>query len=139
MRGEDPDHAARDLYEHIKSGKEAVWTFNVQVMPFAEAATYRYNILDITKVWPHADYPLIPFGRMVLNRNPENFFAEVEQVRNQPCAVAGSRAQAFCWVAASCRPCCRCSRAYDTRTTHPCVRFIVTCTVCARGTPAGGI
>ena len=50
-------------------------------MPVAAAASYRYNVLDITKVWPHADYPLIPVGRMVLNRNPENYFAEVEQVR----------------------------------------------------------
>jgi len=48
-------------------------------MKEADAATYKWNILDITKVWPHGDYPLIPFGKMVLNRNPENYFAEVEQ------------------------------------------------------------
>lgn len=48
-------------------------------MPAAEAATYRFNPFDLTKVWPHADYPLIEFGKLELNRNPENIFAEVEQ------------------------------------------------------------
>jgi len=49
-----------------------------------DAATYKWNVLDITKVWPHADYPLIPFGKMILNRNPENYFAEVEQATFSP-------------------------------------------------------
>ncbi len=53
-------------------------------MPEADAAKYRYNVFDITKVWPHSDYPLIPVGRMVLNRNPENYFAEVEQAAFSP-------------------------------------------------------
>lgn len=47
-------------------------------MPEAEAKNYRFDVLDITKVWPHKDYPLIPFGKMTLNRNPKNYFAEVE-------------------------------------------------------------
>jgi len=50
----------------------------VQVMPVAAAETYRYDVFDITKVWPHSDYPLLPVGKMVLNKNPENYFAEVE-------------------------------------------------------------
>jgi len=47
-------------------------------MPEKDADTYKYDILDITKVWPHSDYPLIPVGKMVLNKNPDNYFAEVE-------------------------------------------------------------
>ena len=47
-------------------------------MPENEGALYRFDILDITKVWPHSDYPLIPVGKMILNRNPDNYFAEVE-------------------------------------------------------------
>lgn len=53
-------------------------------MPYEEAWTYRYNPFDVTKVWPHKDYPLIPVGRMVLNRNPENYHAEVEQSAFSP-------------------------------------------------------
>ena len=53
-------------------------------MPFSEAGAYRFNPFDLTKVWPHADYPPIPVGRMVLDRNPENFFAEVEQAAFSP-------------------------------------------------------
>ena len=53
-------------------------------MPEHEAANYKYDVTDITKIWPHADYPLIPLGKLVLNRNPKNFFAEVEQVAFSP-------------------------------------------------------
>jgi catalase len=53
-------------------------------MPEADAATYRYDVTDITKIWPHGDYPLIPVGKFVLNRNPSNFFAEMEQVAFNP-------------------------------------------------------
>jgi catalase len=79
LASEDPDYATRDLFEHIKSGKTASWTFYVQIMPEKEAENYEWNILDITKVWPHKDYPLVKVGSLVLDRNPENFFAEVEQ------------------------------------------------------------
>jgi catalase len=79
MAGEDPDQATRDLHEAIAKGDYPSWRVCVQIMGAAEAANYRWNIFDITKVWPHADYPLIEIGRMVLNRNPENYFAEVEQ------------------------------------------------------------
>ncbi len=60
------------------------WTFSVQVMPFADAADYRFNPFDLTKVWPQGEYPLIEVGRMVLDRNPANFFAEVEQSSFNP-------------------------------------------------------
>jgi len=53
-------------------------------MSLEDAVKYRFNPFDITKVWPHKDYPLVPFGRMVLNRNPENYFAEVEQSAFSP-------------------------------------------------------
>src|SRR5713101_7236922 len=55
------------------------WTLKMQIMPAAEAAKYRFNPFDVTKVWSHRDYPLTTVGRIVLNRNPENYFAEVEQ------------------------------------------------------------
>lgn len=87
MAGEDPDYATRDLFNHIADGKEAEWTAYVQVMPLQDAATYRFNPFDVTKVWPHKDYPLIPFGRLVFNRNPENYFAEVEQAAFAPSNV----------------------------------------------------
>lgn len=53
-------------------------------MPEAEGESYKFDILDVTKVWPHGDFPLIPIGKMVLNRNPENYFAEVEQAAFAP-------------------------------------------------------
>ena len=84
MAGENPDYATQDLFEHIASGREATWTLYVQIMPLEDAATYRFDPFDVTKVWLHKDYPLIPVGRMVLNRNPENYFAEVEQAAFAP-------------------------------------------------------
>ncbi len=84
IAGEDPNHATRDLYEAIERGDYPAWRVCVQIMPPDEAKAYRWNIFDITKVWPHADYPLIEIGRMVLNRNPENYFAEVEQSAFSP-------------------------------------------------------
>ncbi len=56
----------------------------MQVMPFEDAADYRVNPFDVTKVWPHGDYPLVPVGRMVLDRNPDNYFAQVEQAAFEP-------------------------------------------------------
>lgn len=84
LAGSDPDHATRDLYESIKKGDFPSWTVSVQVMSPEEAKDYRFDPFDITKVWPHKDYPLIPFGKMVLNRNPENYFAETEQSAFSP-------------------------------------------------------
>lgn len=79
MAGENPNHAIEDLYNAIDSGDYPEWKVYVQIMTPEEAKEYKFDPFDVTKVWYHADYPLIPLGRMVLNRNPENFFAEVEQ------------------------------------------------------------
>nr|AZL94531.1 catalase [Nephromyces sp. MMRI] len=84
MASEDPDYATRDLYNAIAEGNFPSWTFYVQIMPEEDAASYRFNVYDVTKVWPHKDYPLIPVGKVVLNRNPENYFAEVEQAAFAP-------------------------------------------------------
>ena len=80
----DRESAQRDLYENIEQGNFPRWKLQVQIMPEADAATYRINPFDLTKVWPHADYPLIDVGVLELNRNPDNYFAEVEQVAMNP-------------------------------------------------------
>ncbi|GLW16074.1 catalase [Streptomyces sp. NBRC 13847] len=77
--GLDPDSHQRDLRESIERGEFPSWTVQVQIMPADEAASYRFNPFDLTKVWPHEDYPPIEIGKLELNRNPENIFAEVEQ------------------------------------------------------------
>lgn len=84
LMGEEPDYAIKDLFNHIQGGDQVTWTFKAQVMPLKDAANYQWNILDVTKVWPHHDYPLIPVGKLVLNKNPENYFAEVEQSAFSP-------------------------------------------------------
>jgi catalase len=84
MRGKDPDHAQRDLFEAIKNGDFPKWRVCVQIMPEKEAETYHINPFDLTKVWPHGDYPLVEVGELVLDRNPENYFAEVEQAAFDP-------------------------------------------------------
>ncbi len=84
MRGKDPDHATRDLHEAIERGEYPSWTLEMQIMPVADAETYRFDVFDITKVWPHGDYPPIVVGKLVLNRNPVNYFAEVEQAAFNP-------------------------------------------------------
>ena len=82
--GKDLFHCHRDLYDAIERKDFPSWTLSVQVMPEADAATYRVDPFDVTKVWNHKDYPLIPIGKMVLNRVPENYFAEVEQAAFDP-------------------------------------------------------
>ncbi len=84
LAGSDADYYRRDLYENIEAGNFPTWDVFVQVMPYEDAKTYRFNPFDITKVWPHADYPLIPVGHFTLNRNPKNFFAEIEQAAFSP-------------------------------------------------------
>jgi catalase len=79
LRAKDPDHATRDLHEAIKCGDYPSWTLKMQIMTPEQAKDYRFDIFDITKVWPHADFPLIEVGKLVLDRNPENYFTEVEQ------------------------------------------------------------
>src|SRR6202008_2863863 len=84
MRGKDPDYAQRDLFQAIEDGDFPRWRVCMQVMPEADAETYHINPFDLTKVWPHGDYPLVEVGEMVLDRNPENYFAEVEQAAFEP-------------------------------------------------------
>ncbi|GJF14236.1 catalase [Mycolicibacterium cyprinidarum] len=84
LAGEDADFHRRDLFDAIARGDHPSWRLSVQVMPYAEAADYRFNPFDLTKTWSHADYPLIAVGTYTLNRNPENFFAEIEQAAFSP-------------------------------------------------------
>jgi catalase len=83
----DRESNHRDLYEAIERGEFPKWTLYVQVMPEAEAANTAYNPFDLTKVWPHGDYPLIEVGFFELNRNPENFFQDIEQVAFAPAVI----------------------------------------------------
>ena len=84
VAAKDPDNATRDLFEHLKGGGVAAWKAYVQLMPLEDADTYRYDPFDVTKVWRYRDYPLIPIGRLVLDRNPDNFFAQIEQAAFSP-------------------------------------------------------
>jgi catalase len=82
--GLNPDHAHQDLLEHIERGEFPSWTVKVQIMTPEQAATYRFNPFDLTKVWSQKDFPLIDLGKMTLNRNPDNYFADVEQAAFNP-------------------------------------------------------
>ncbi|MFI6560133.1 catalase [Streptomyces sp. NPDC050534] len=84
IAGKDPNSHQTDLLQAIERGVNPSWTLYVQLMPAAEAADYRFNPFDLTKVWPHKDYPLQRVGRLVLDRNPDNVFAEVEQAAFSP-------------------------------------------------------
>ncbi|MEU2198958.1 catalase [Isoptericola sp. NPDC019482] len=84
MASMDTDYHVRDLWEHIAAGEAPSWTLYVQVMPYADAKTYRFNAFDLTKVWPHGDYPLVEVGRMTLDRNPTNYFTEIEEAAFAP-------------------------------------------------------
>ncbi|WP_304621686.1 MULTISPECIES: catalase [unclassified Rothia (in: high G+C Gram-positive bacteria)] len=84
LAGANADYHRQDLYEAIERGEFPSWTLYVQVMPFEDAKTYRFNPFDLTKVWPHGDYPLIKVGKMTLNQNPQNFFAQIEQAAFSP-------------------------------------------------------
>ncbi|MDX6738557.1 catalase [Actinocorallia sp. A-T 12471] len=84
MAGQDPDHNIRDLYDAIKRRDFPTWTLKMQIMEFEDAASYRFNPFDLTKVWPHGDYPLIEVGRMTLNEVPENYHIHIEQAAFEP-------------------------------------------------------
>ena len=84
LAGADGDFYIRDLQENIAAGNFPSWDLHVQVMPYEDAKTYRFNPFDLTKVWPHADYPLVKVGTMELNKNPENYFAQIEQATFAP-------------------------------------------------------
>ena len=79
LSGDNPDHATCDLYEAIERGDFPSWTLEMQIMKAEQGLNYHWDIFDITKVWPHAEVPPIKIGKLVLNRNPVNYFAEVEQ------------------------------------------------------------
>ncbi|WP_327115672.1 catalase [Nocardia sp. NBC_01730] len=84
MAAMDTDCHMRDLWETIEGGNYPSWTLKMQIMPFDEAKTYRFNPFDLTKVWPHGDYPLVEVGRMTLNRNPADYHTEIEQAAFEP-------------------------------------------------------
>jgi catalase len=85
--GKDRETHLRDLYESIERKDYPKWKMYIQVMPEREAGTYHINPFDVTKVWPHGDFPLIPVGEFELNKNPENYFAEVEQAAFNPANI----------------------------------------------------
>lgn len=84
IAGEDTDYHRRDLHAAIERGDFPKWKVQVQIMPEQDSETYAIHPFDITKVWPHKDYPPIDVGIIELNRNPENYFAEVEQAAFEP-------------------------------------------------------
>jgi catalase len=84
LAGTDPDLHTRDLYEAIERGDYPGWTLKMQIMPYEDAKTYRFNPFDLTKVWPHGDYPLIEVGAMTLDRNPADYHTEIEQAAFAP-------------------------------------------------------
>ncbi len=87
LAGEDPDIATRDLYDTIASGKTVEYELNVQTMNIADELKQEFDPLDATKTWPEDKFPLLPVGKMVLNRNPENYFAETEQAAFCPATI----------------------------------------------------
>ncbi|HYG68092.1 MAG TPA: catalase, partial [Anaeromyxobacteraceae bacterium] len=84
LGGRNPQHLHAELHDAIERGERPSWTLKVQVMPVKDAATYRFNPFDLTKVWPYRDYPLVPIGKLVLDRVPDSYFAEVEQAAFDP-------------------------------------------------------
>ena len=84
MKGRDPDYSQRDLFDAIQKGNFPKWRVSLQIMPEKAADSYHINPFDLTKVWPHKDYPLVEVGELVFDRNPENYFAEVEQAAFEP-------------------------------------------------------
>jgi len=84
MCGKNPDHATSDLYNAIKGGDYPSWTLEMQILSPEQAKDFGWDIFDITKVWPHKEVPPITVGKLVLNKNPENYFAEVEQAAFNP-------------------------------------------------------
>jgi len=87
MKSQDMDFAQRDLFDNIAEGNFPKWDLKIQVMPEVESRTYHINPFDLTKVWPHADYPLIDVGQIELNRNPYNYFQDVEQAAFSPSRI----------------------------------------------------
>ncbi|ANZ74982.1 BA75_02005T0 [Komagataella pastoris] len=84
LAGEDPDYHTGDLFNAIERGEYPTWTCYIQTMTQEQAAKQPFSVFDLTKVWPHKDFPLRRFGKFTLNENPKNYFAEVEQAAFSP-------------------------------------------------------
>ncbi|CAO1625829.1 unnamed protein product [Parajaminaea phylloscopi] len=84
LAGENPDIHNQELFEQIEGGKFPSWTVSVQTMTQQQAEEFEHSVFDLTKIWPHERYPLRPVGKIVLNKNPSNYFAEIEQVAFSP-------------------------------------------------------
>lgn len=84
LAGENPDYGIRKLFETIENKQYPTWTVYVQTMTPQQAESFRYNVLDLTKVWPHKEFPLRRVGKIVLDENPQNYFAEIEQAAFSP-------------------------------------------------------
>ena len=84
LKGIDSDYSQRDLMHAIKTGDFPKWTLKIQIMTPDEAKSFKWNPFDVTKIWPHSDYPLIEVGEIELNRIPENYFQDVEQAAFSP-------------------------------------------------------
>lgn len=84
MCGEDPDFAKRDLWETIESGKFPAWKLHIQTMTPEQATEVQFDPFDITKIWPRKEFPMQEVGRLELNKNPENYFRDVEQAAFSP-------------------------------------------------------
>ncbi|XP_043473015.1 catalase-like [Leptopilina heterotoma] len=84
LSASDPDYSIRDLYNAISEGKFPAWTLYIQVMTQKQADIFKWNPFDLTKIWPHKEFPLIPVGKLVLNENPANYFQDVEQMAFDP-------------------------------------------------------
>jgi catalase len=87
MKGKDPDFAQRDLIDAIDKKDFPKWSVKIQVMTQAQASEFRFNPFDLTKVWPHGDYPLIDVGVLELNQIPKNYFSDIEQSAFAPAHV----------------------------------------------------
>jgi catalase len=85
--GKDRESHQRDLLEAIEKGDFPKWDMKIQIVPEKDASKFSFNPFDLTKVWPHGDYPLIDVGVLELNKNPENYFAEVEQAAFNPANI----------------------------------------------------
>ncbi len=95
MRGKDPDWAQRDLVNSIEKGDFPKWTLKIQVMTQEQAKKFKWNPFDLTKIWPHKEYPLIEVGELELNKIPENYFRDVEQSAFAPAHVVDGIGYSF--------------------------------------------
>lgn len=84
LAGSNPDFAQEDLFKEIAKGNGPSWTCYIQTMTQEQAKKAPFSVFDLTKVWPHKDYPMRRFGKLVLNENPKNYFAEIEQAAFAP-------------------------------------------------------